>query len=567
MTLDGLSLRLIVNELGALKDSKIEKIYQPAKDDITLLLHTKNGKKRLLISASGGDCRLNLSEAQTKNPDKAPNFCMLLRKYIMGGRIEGVEQVGFERVASIVISARDEIGVVSEYRLIAEIMGKYSNIILTRNGVILDSIHRVPPDMSSVRQVLPGMKYTLFPMDKLDPVCADTEMIAEKISSGRIMPFVAGVSDMTEKEIFLRTLGREKPGMLSEAEALAAANGLKKFFEDALSSPNPAVQSRNGKPYFYSPLPFFTQSEEGRKYYPTMNEAVDAFFTVRGNAHALEMKKNVLKRVLKRSITKAAKKLSIQTDALNSKEKSEKLRLFGELLSANIYMIKRGADKACVLNYYTNENIEIPLDPALSPSANVDAYFKKSSKLKTAAAMAKTRCEELSKELEYLEELDYELDKAKTLADAEEVRLDLIRFGYLEQTDKKKILRTDPLESPMQFVTSDGFTVLAGRNNRQNDALTFHAAGAEDMWFHVKGAPGSHVILFLKGKEPTDTAIEQAAAIAAKNSSVKGAKCEVDYTRVKYIWKANGAKPGMVLFKNQKTVIANGEDAPPEVNI
>ncbi|MBQ4062081.1 MAG: DUF814 domain-containing protein, partial [Christensenellaceae bacterium] len=189
------------------------------------------------------------------------------------------------------------------------------------------------------------------------------------------------------------------------------------------------------------------------------------------------------------------------------------------------------------------------------------------SKLKTAAAMAKTRCEELSKELEYLEELDYELDKAKTLADAEEVRLDLIRFGYLEQTDKKKILRTDPLESPMQFVTSDGFTVLAGRNNRQNDALTFHAAGAEDMWFHVKGAPGSHVILFLKGKEPTDTAIEQAAAIAAKNSSVKGAKCEVDYTRVKYIWKANGAKPGMVLFKNQKTVIANGEDAPPEVNI
>lgn len=556
MTLDGLTLRVIVDELSRLKDAKIEKIYQPARDDIVLLLHTKEGKKRLVLSASGGDCRIVLTSAQMKNPEKAPNFCMLLRKYISGGRIECAEQLGFERVAAIVISAKDELGVISEYRLICEIMGKYSNIILVRDGMILDSIHRVPPDMSSVRQVLPGMKYTLFPMDKKDPLTADEEDIAGQVACGKLMPFVQGVSDKTEREIFMRAVGKEKPGALTEEQAKKTAAEIKAFFKEATESPRPVIQTDGGKPYFYSPLPFITMPEEGRTSYPTMNEAVDAFFTVRQNAQMLESKKNEIGRLLKRQKNKTAKKLSIQTDALLSEEKSEKLRLHGELLSANIYMIKRGDPSAEVLNYYTNENIVIPLDPALSPSANVTALFKKSSKLKTAAAMAKKKCEELSAELEFLEELEYELDAAACPEDAEEVRLDMIKFGYLEQASKKKVVRTDPLERPMHFVTSDGFNVFAGRNNRQNDALTFHAAGAEDIWFHVKNAPGSHVILFLEGKEPTDRAIEEAAAIAAEHSRAKGAKTEVDYTAVKNVWKKNGAKPGMVLFKAQKTIVA-----------
>lgn len=558
MTLDGLTLRVIADELSRLKDAKIEKIYQPVRDDIVLLLHTKEGKKRLTLSAGGGDCRMVLTSSQPKNPVKAPNFCMLLRKYISGGRIEEVRQLGFERVAAIVISAKDELGVSSRFGLVCEIMGKYSNIMLVRNGVILDSIHRVPLDMSSVRQVLPGMKYTLFPMDKLDPLEAPESELKKAVMSGKIMPFVQGVSDKTEREIFARALGREVSGPLSEEDAAKTASEIKAFFTEATEHPRPVLQSRGGKPYFYSPLPFITQPEEERTFFDTMNEAVDAFFSERQAAHNLETAKSGVGRLLKRQTSKTAKKLSIQTDALLSKEKSEKFRLYGELLSANIYKIKRGDASAQVYNYYSGEEISVPLDPALSPSANAESYFKKSSKLKTAAAMAKKRCEELSAELDFLEELEYELNSAQSPEDVEEVRLDMIKFGYIENTSKKKAERTDPLERPMHFVTSDGFKVFAGRNNRQNDALTFHAAGPEDIWFHVKNAPGSHVILFLEGKAPTDTAIEEAAEIAAAHSSARGAKAEVDYTAVKNVWKRNGAKPGMVLFKAQKTIVADG---------
>lgn len=555
MTLDGITLCVLTEELQSLCGSRIEKIYQPERDEIVLLLHTQSGKKRLVLSANGAECRVHLTTAARPNPEKAPNFCMLLRKYISGGRITAIEQVGLERIVNFDIIARDELGVECALRLVIEIMGKYSNIILTREDKVIDSIHRVPLDMSSVRQVLPGIRYELPPMDKFDPRTLSEKSLADVVKNGRLMQNLQGICKASEQEIFARRFGGERSGMLSEAQGERLAAGVKEFLADMIQKKRPCIQMENGMPYFYSAAPYVTQPEENRKYFDSMNEAVDAFYTMQQNARLLESRRNQMKKVLKKHMGRVGKKLAMQTEALTGKDCAEKMRVFGELISANLYQIGRGAEQAEVYNYYTDENIVIPLNRAISPSANAEAYFKKANKLKTAAALAKDRCEEFSAELAYLESLEYTLDAAETPEDVEEVRLDLEKYGYLPQPQGKKVRRTDPLERPMHFVTGDGFQVFAGRNNRQNDALTFRAAGPEDLWFHAKGMPGSHVILFLEGKEPTEQAIEECAKFAALHSKAKGVKAEVDYTRVKNVWKANGAKPGMVLFKAQHTVV------------
>ncbi len=562
MTLDGITLKAIVEELKTIENARIEKIYQPFKDEITLLLHTGDGKKRLYMSASGSDPRLHITDAQPKNPDKAPNFCMLLRKYITGGRIIKTEQVGLERVVKMTVSAKDEIGVVSEFCLVCEIMGKYSNIMLTKDGKVIDSIHRVPPDMSSVRCVLPGLPYELPPMDKLDPLTEDASVLAARLAGGRICASVQGISAQAEREILFRAFGTDSRDMLTDADALKLAQTVKEFVWAMLYDKKPVMQSKDGVPFFYSPAPYLTMPAEGRTYYETVNGVVDAYYSTVAYAKQLESRRGVLKKQLKKYAVRIGKKLATQNEALAGREKAEKLRTCGELLSANIYSIKRGSASAEVYNYYTDANESIPLDPALSPSANVDAYFKKASKLKTAAALADKRVSELTAESEYIETLEYDLDSAVTLEDAEEVRLDMLKYGYIaeEQSKKKKTVRTDPLEKPVFFTTSDGFKVFAGRNNRQNDALTMHAARPEDIWLHAKGVPGSHVILVTDGREPTETAIEEAARAAAEHSGAKGAKTQVDYTQVKNVWKANGARPGMVLYKAQKTIVVSDKN-------
>ena len=559
MTLDGITLHVLTEELQSLCGSRIEKIYQPERDEIVLLLHTQSGKKRLVLSANGAECRVHITTAQRPNPDKAPNFCMLLRKYISGGRIRSISQVGLERIVNFDITARDEMGVECALRLIVEIMGKYSNIILTReDGKVIDSIHRVPLDMSSVRQVLPGITYELPPMDKYNPMELSEKSLADVVKNGRLMQNLQGICKASEQEIFARRFGGPRSGMLSEAQGQRLAEGVKEFLDDMICHKRPCIQIEDGMPYFYSAAPYVTQPEENRQYFDTVNEAVDAFYTMQQNARLLESQRNQIKKILKKHMSRVGKKLAMQTEALANKDKAEELRVFGELISANIYQIKRGAKEAAVYNYYTNEEVVIPLNSAIPPSANAEAYFKKANKLKVAAALAKERCEEFSAELAYLESLEYTLFAAETPEDVEEVRMDLAKYGYLPQPPGKKVRRKDPLERPMHFVTSEGFQVFAGRNNRQNDALTFRVAAPEDFWFHAKGIPGSHVILMLEGKEPTDLALEECARIAAIHSKAKGAKTEVDYTRVKNVWKANGAKPGMVLFKEQHTMVIEG---------
>lgn len=556
MTLDGLTLNRIVLELkNSIIGSKIEKIYQPEREEIALLLHTKEGKRRLVISANGAECRIHLTERAKKNPNDAPNFCMLLRKYLTAGRITDVFQYGLERVIEITVSARDEMGFDKSFKLICEIMGKYSNIMLVLDGKIIDSIKRVPPDMSSVRQVLPGVKYCEPAMDKLNPMTEDTTKVAEAILKGGLCS-LQGISLQTEKELIYRY----KADVITPASALIIASKLKAFIIDAVSDPKPVLQKNmDGLPVFFSLVPYETYSSIGREAYNSANGLLDGYYTSRYDYQLLKQKKDVLYRQLKKDIARVSKKLKIQMETLSSAQKSDKYRLYGELLSANIYAIKKGMKSIELFNYYSGENVSIPLDEKLSTSANVQAYFKKVGKLKKAKEIALERSAEYEEELKYLEELKYNVETAKDLDDISEVRSELIKYGYIEVSPKeKRAKRLDPLSKPLRFKVSDGFNVFAGRNSRQNDALTMHVASDEDIWFHAKNMPGSHVILFTEGRQATDAAIIDAANIAASLSAAKSGRVEIDYTKRKNIWKPNGAKPGMVLFKNQYSMIGKG---------
>lgn len=554
MTLDGLTLRRIVDELKDIIGSKIEKVYQPEREEINLILHTKEGKKRLCISANGAECRLHITKRVKPNPSTPPNFCMLLRKYITAGRITQIRQYGFERIVEIKLIARDEMGFDREYSLICEIMGKYSNIILTLDGRIIDSIKRVPPDMSSIRQVLPGVKYSLPPMDKIDIMTA-LEADAARAIVKEGLACIQGMSSQTKAEIMSR-FGEE----ITALSALRLAIFTKKFYCGAIVEPTPVYQKNmDGMPVFFSLIPYETYSSKGRVYCESANDLLDKYYTERYDYQVLKQKKDELNRILKKDIGRVSKKLKIQLETLNEADNSEKYRIYGELLSANIYTLKRGMREAELTNYYTGENVVIPLDEKLAPSGNIQAYFKKVGKLKKAKEIANKRNRDYKEELDYLEVLKYNNDMAQTLEDAEEVRAELIKYGYITLAPKEKQLkRTDPLSRPLRFKVSDGFNVFAGRNSRQNDALTMHVAEGEDIWFHAKNMPGSHVILFSQGREVSDAAIVDAANIAASLCAAHNGRVEVDYTYRKNIWKPNGAKPGMVLFKNQYSMIAEG---------
>lgn len=564
MTLDGLSIAALVAELAPLlSGAKIEKINMPAKDEIVLLLHTKEGKKRLALSASGGEARIHLTAQQKANPDRAFNFCMFLRKYLSGGRIESICQIGLERVVHMAIAAKDEMGIPCSYKLCIEIMGKYSNIILVHeSGKVMDSIKHISVDTSSKRQVLPGVSYDLPPMDKTNPLEAEPGQIAARIA-GRGLPYglveaLEGVSPQTAEELCARFFA-QVPAMLEQGRAAEFSAFLRNYLENALAHPVPCVQTNmEGVPVFLSPVPYLAYSEKNRKSFAAMNEAVDYYYAQRDYLQKLTQRKQALQKVLKKNITRVEKKLKYQWETIQAAEKADTFRLYGELISANIYQLKRGMDRAVLQNYYTGQDVRIPLDVSLSPAANATKYFKKVTKLKNGVAIAEKQAEQYEAELAYLRELEYAAESAQELEDLGEVKGELVRYGYLDLAPKEKLQRGDPLERPMEFILTSGARVLAGRNSRQNDALTLRVAGDEDYWFHAKNLPGSHVILFTEGQELRDQDVIEAATIAASFCrSGDGGKVEIDYAPRKNVWKPNGARPGMVTYEHYWSVIVS----------
>lgn len=570
MAMDGLSLAAVCKELNdSILGARIEKIYQPEKDE--LLLHLRSGR-RLLLSANASHCRVQLTNIKRSNPAEPPMFCMLMRKYLTNGRIAAVRQPGLDRILVIDIAATDDLGEPATFSLIAEIMGKYSNVVLVKeDGTIVDAIRHVTPAISTVRVLMPGVFYEYPPaQNKLNPMEVTKEQVEKALdaTSGRldkaILSTFAGVSPAVAAELAEQAAGDAlfSFAALDDARKSLCVSRVYAFFENVAKgvfSPTLVVDDF-GDPVSYFAYDTHTASPSNKRRFDTMSAALDEYFGLRERADRIRQKSSSIRRILQNNIERCQKKLAQQQENLQSVDVMEQNRLFGELLTANAYRAERGMSEMTVVNYYDpdQKEISIPLDPSLSVSANAQKYFKKYNKQRAAYDMATDQIAKIQEELDYLEGLLSNLDNCAEENDLAEIREELIREGYI-RPEREKRPKT-AASKPLHYVSSDGIDIFVGKNNLQNDRLTLRDSDPEDIWLHTKNIPGSHVII--RSKNPPETTLKQAALLAAWHSKAKNsAQVPVDYTPRKYVKKPSGARPGFVIYTTNKTLYVTPEES------
>lgn len=567
MAFDGLTTRLIVTELKqTLTNSRVEKIYVPNRNEIWLHLHTINRKSvKLLISIDANNCRLHLSNQARNNPEKAPQFCMILRKYLSGAKLTEISQIGLDRIIKITFENIDDFGDVVSKDLIIELMGKYSNIILVDKEKIIDSIRHVDITMSSVREVLPSRKY-IFPssMGKLNFEETSFEEFKNKVLeeieksefeticlANIICNIFIGFSknlisniclnldisnELVKYEVSKNTLEniynkiKEILNLASENNISFSHNENKKDYSFNLNSSNYEITTFANNSYF-----------------------LDEFYSQKENVSLLKSAKANLQRDINSLISKISKKLAVVLKNLDEEPNLEKYRQYGDLISCNIYRMEIGMDKLEVENFYNNnELVQIPLQVNLTPSRNAQHYFKKYNKLKGSILHSKEYKQSYEAELDYLRSVLFEIDQAESIFELDEIHDEVTAAGYLKKNTKKGKKKDLP-STPHEY-EFEGVKILAGRNNIQNDKLTLKTARKNYMWLHTKNIHGSHVII--ESENVSDELLYYAATIAKKHSNAKdSSKVEVDYTLVKYVHKESGAKPGMVVYTDYKTII------------
>jgi predicted ribosome quality control (RQC) complex YloA/Tae2 family protein len=575
---DGIVVKSIVNELyETLIGGRIEKIFQPESDEIIINIRAKGQNYKLLLSASPNYPRIHFTDSSKENPATPPVFCMLLRKHLSGGKITGVEFHGFERIISLYVESLNELGDLTKKHLIIEIMGRHSNIILTsEEGRILDSIKHVDNEISRIREVMPGRQYIMPPAQNklspefIDPVkfiddgAADCQTNVDKYLLNNIKGFsplicreIAYLSGIDDR-VSLEDLSQEKTANLKSV--------LKSFFESIITSsfkPCIVFDSQDMlKPIEFHSLPL--KQYIYAKHYPTMSQALDAFYKEKDRNERTKQKKSDVLKVLSNNIDRCNKKLSLQQEKMREVSDRDDLKLYGELLTANIHSIPKNTEFVSLLNYYSEnyDTIEIKLDPDLTPQENAQKYFKQYNKAKSAYLSTSKQMEENIKEMEYLEGVLQMLDNCSTLQEINEVRQELAEEGYLSRRNKNSINKKDKPSSPHLFTSSDGFEIQVGKNNRQNDLLTMKQASSWDMWLHTRNIPGSHVIIKSNRQSIPDRTLLEAAIIAAYHSKAKNSSnTPVDYTSVKNVKKLPGAKPGMVNYDNFKTIIVAPDES------
>ena len=575
MPYDGLVLAAVKRELEEkLTGGRIDRVYQPEKDQIILVIHRPGERMRLLLSAKASDARAHLLAGTKENPASPPTFCMVLRKHLEGGRIAGLEQPGLERVLIIKVETRDELGQPAEKHLVCEIMGKHINIILVEpaDGSIVDAIKRYSHAVSRYREVLPGRPYVPPPsQDKLNllELCEDDfwssclqlplatplpELLQKKIS---------GLSTVTCREIVFRA-GLEPDTVLDqcgEYELVSLWKSLKKVVENVRRGEfEPSLaHTKKGEVVDFSSLELTHTGLYIKR--GSMNQILDEFYTARELAEKIEREKNSLLNSVTKEISRLEKKLDLYTRSLRETEEMEKWRLYGELLTANMYRLKRGMTSVTVENYYEKEcpPVTVPLDPQLTPQENAQLFFKKYQKAKNTHVTLQGRISLVLEELNYLETVKTSAEMASTAEELDEIAWELSREGYGGQPDAVKG-RPGPKKEktaprPLAFLSSEGFTILVGRNNTQNDYLTSKMAADNDIWLHARGLPGSHVIIRTGGREVPQLTLKEAATLAAYYSKGRSAKnVLVDYTLKKHVHKPKGAKAGMVVYEREKTI-------------
>lgn len=568
MALDTITIHFLTEELkDTLTDARIEKVHQPEKDEILLILKTYTNTYRLVISANASQPRIHFTQVQKENPKTAPMFCMLLRKHLQSGRIVSINQIDFERIIRIDVDSYDEFGDLTRKYLFCEMMGRHSNIILTREDLsVIDSVKHVDITVSSVRQILPGLTYCPPPAQDKIPVLSDNVKDAafDFTSEGQkpdkeIMARLSGISPLLAREAVFCAVSEINIdcSALSNEDRQKITQEAKRISKHKL---NPCIitDKASGRVIDYSPFDIIQYGDTAEKrYYKSLNDLLDDFYRVRDNTERMKQKSADTVHILHTAIDRTAKKIAILQKTLDDAKRKEEYKIYGDLLTANIYKFSQGDKDVTVENYYSPdlEQIKISLSPQLSPSQNAQRYYKLYRKAENAEKEAAKQLETATADLEYLESALVLVQNAQSEKDINAIRSELSETGYIRLKSQKKKQKEESAK-PHHYISSDGFDIYVGRNNLQNDKLTLKFANSQDMWFHTKKIHGSHTVIKLGiDKDIPPTTIKEAAMLAAYYSKAReSANVPVDYTEIKNVKKPNGAKPGMVIYDNYNTI-------------
>ena len=568
MALDGITIANIVKEMrDALLGGRIAKIAQPEADELLLTVKAPSGQRRLYISASASLPLVYLTDENKPSPFTAPNFCMLLRKHIANGRIVSITQPSLERIIVLGIEHLDELGDLCRKKLVIEIMGKHSNVIFcNEDDRIIDSIKHVPAQMSSVREVLPGRTYFIpDTMHKADPLTISESdfaaLLRQKPSalSKALYTSLTGISPVVAEEIcFLAGLDSALPPSELSDDFMTHLYRQFSLFLDQIREEDfhPAIYYRNNEPQEFASVPLTHLEGCAYQEFETISQVLSSYYAVKNRITRIRQKSADLRHIVQTALERNRKKYDLQARQLKDTDKRETYKVYGELLQTYGYQAEPEAKELEALNYYTNEMIRIPLDPTKTPLENAKRYFEKYNKMKRTYEALSHLIVETRDEISYLESVSNALDIARTEDDLAQVKEELTQSGYVRRkfTKKKEKFKSMPLH----YISSDGYDMYVGKNNFQNEELTFSFASGNDWWFHAKKVPGSHVIVKSRGEEMPDRVFEEAGKLAAFYSKNNGSeKVEVDYVEKKHVKKVKGQKPGFVIYHTNYSLIAD----------
>ncbi len=569
MAFDGVAISCMVHELNdILIHGRVDKVLQPEYDEIILAVRSGGKNRKVVLSASSSNPRVHITTVQKENPEKAPMFCMLLRKHLLGGKVVAVTQPDFERVVEFHIESHDELGDVSVKRLIIEVMGRVSNIILVDSaGKVLGSIKHIDFSVSQVRQLIPGMMYEMPPSQgKINPLTVDEDAVEDKLwnyslnADKFLLDTFVGIGPLSAREIAYCATGSTDTNcqLMTNEQKIKFVKYIKEFFENIKKSK-------------FSPVLIYKDDEKIKdfsginithyentfivKAFETLNDAVDEFFKTKDFQERISQKTSSLLKFIDINIQRCQKKLALQQQKMKDCENKGKNKVIGDLLTANLYRINYGDKFVEAEDYYNNmQVVKIPLKPELSPAQNAQRYYTIYQKLKNAEVITAQQMELAKQEIDYLESVKENLLIVENEREINELRDELYSQGYrIKRGEKSKIRKQ--VSKPLEFQLSDGFVAYVGRNNTQNDELTLRQSRSNDLWFHTKYIHGSHTVIKTDGRMPSDDVIVEAAKICAYYSKARdSANVPVDYTIIKNVKKPNGAKPGMVIYDNYNTV-------------
>lgn len=570
MAFDGIVVANLVHELrNELLNGRIAKIAQPETDELLLTIKAPAGQRRLYLSASASLPLIYLTDTNKPSPMTAPNFCMLLRKHIANGRIVDIFQPKLERIIHFTIEHLDEMGDLCRKDLIAEIMGKHSNIIFcNENGTVIDSIKHVSAQVSSVREVLPGRDYFIpDTMEKSDPLTVTAKEFADILHvkphplSKAVYTSFTGISPVTAEEIcHIAGVNPALPPKELSADVMLHLYNQFSFYFDGVRQGKftPSIYYQDKEPKEFSALPLSHFTEYSCIAFDSISKVLETYYAAKNTITRIRQKSTDLRHIVQTALERNRKKYDLQAKQLKGTENRDKYKVYGELINVYGYNLEEGAKKLDALNYHTNEMISIPLDETMTPQENARRYFNKYNKQKRTFEALSKLIEATSDDIRYLESVQTALDIARSETDLAQIKDELIEAGYMKRKFTKKKVKIK--NQPLHYISSDGYDIYVGKNNFQNDDLTFGFAAGNDWWFHAKQAPGSHVIVKSNGDELPDRTFEEAGKLAAYYSSMRGTdKVEIDYAEKKHIKKPKGGKPGFVVYYTNYSLVIDSD--------